>query len=133
MLVFTRFEKAVVVSKDGIITEANPRFLEMFGLNADQVRGRSLMSWFPREPRAGSARAWQRADDNFYEFFVRRDDGFEFPWKGRGASLRGTDGVLLRVLRYASLTEAQNDGSSLRDSERRSVEAAKLKSVFMAT
>ena len=129
-LVFTAFE-GVAVSIDGVVTEVNPRYVEMFGLTTDEIRGQQLLSLVaPRDVDFVRAKV-ESGHEDFYEFTALHRDGHEFPVEGRGTTLRTADGVI-RVSTLRDVTDRKRAEAALRESEAKWAEAARLKSEFMA-
>lgn len=119
----TLFEHAPVAigfSRDGVMVDANPAYVELFGYErAEEMTGRSLLELIApscHDDIRGRIRA--RAHGEYvphqYETVGRRRDGTEFPFLISVARVELPDGPLTMAF-IADLTETHRTAEQLRD------------------
>lgn len=128
-LVDTAYE-AVIIAKNDLITQCNPRFLEMFDVTESKVLGRKFADFVAPFERARVAHNIACGYADFYEFTACRNDREFFCVEGRGRTI-DLNGERVRISTLRDVTERRRIEDALRRSEADSSEGTRLKNEFM--
>ena len=107
--------EGIAVSRDGIILDANPAFLSLYGYDHDQVIGMTADQFPVPEAQALVRQKVADEEEGAYEVLCQRRDGSTFLAEVRGRKALW-DGQAARVTAVRDITERKNMEDALRHS-----------------
>lgn len=114
--------EGVVISRDGVVRDANPRIAEMIGCDVAEMLGRPVVDFVPPGERERVMARMRVGDEEPYRSTLLRKDGVAIPIHCR-ARMAGYEGHPARVTVLRDLSEAEHMALE-RESQRAECERA---------